>query len=76
MVDVFEVLLHVGLFLGEVFLEVGEGTHPALFDELVVAGELPSHFLTGAFRSEVILLVGQGFANVFALHHVPRLELD
>jgi hypothetical protein len=59
-----------------VFFEVVEGADPALLDELVIAGELPSDFLAGTFRSEVVLLVGQCFSNVFTLHHISALEFD
>jgi hypothetical protein len=74
--EVVEVLLHVGLLVAVVVLEVVEGADPPLLDELVVAGELPGDFLAAALGGEVVLLVGQRLPDVFALHHVLGCELD
>lgn len=75
-IDGVEVLLHVDLLVLVVLLEVREGAHPPLLDELVVAGELPGDELLRVPGGEIEVLVEEGPPDVLALQHVLGLELD
>lgn len=71
-----EIFLDVELLAPVVILEMQQGRHPPLLDELVVAGELPSHQLLRVPRSKIEILVHQGPPDILPLQHVPRLELN
>ncbi len=71
-----EELLNVLFLLGVVIPEPFQGCHPALLDELVVAGELPDDVFVGVFGGEVVLLQGHGFADVLAFEHIFFVKLD
>ena len=66
----FDVLLLV------VVLEALEGADPPLFDELVVAGELPGDILGGVPGGEVVVVVHGAVADVLLFHEVLGEELD
>lgn len=69
-------LLDLYILLFVVVFKTFKGTYPPLFDELIIAGKLPCHFLSCLSRSEVIVCVHRTVSDVLLLHHMLWLELD
>ena len=76
MTNIIKILLDADLLVLVVILEMQQGRHPPLLDELVIAGELPSHHLPRVPRSKIEVLIHQRTTDVLTLQHVLRLELN
>ncbi len=75
-IDGIEVLLHIELFIFMILFQMRQCTHPSLLDELIIAGELPSHEFLSIPRREIEILIEKGSSDILTLQHVLGLELD
>ena len=71
-----EILLNIELFILVVVLQMEQCGYPTLFDELIVAGELPSHHFLRVPWSEIEVFIDKGASDVLSFQHVFGLEFD